>query len=92
MHNIVVIGGGAGGLELVTKLSQKDGISLTLVDAKLTHIWKPLLHEVASGSLNLAENEVSYLIHSHQHNYNYVYGSLITVSYTHLTLPTICSV
>ncbi|NAR87792.1 NAD(P)/FAD-dependent oxidoreductase, partial [Acinetobacter haemolyticus] len=46
MHNIVVIGGGAGGLELVTKLSQKDGISLTLVDAKLTHIWKPLLHEV----------------------------------------------
>ncbi|NAR87798.1 NAD(P)/FAD-dependent oxidoreductase [Acinetobacter haemolyticus] len=79
MHNIVVIGGGAGGLELVTKLSQKDGISLTLVDAKLTHIWKPLLHEVASGSLNLAENEVSYLIHSHQHNYNYVYGSLINI-------------
>ncbi|EPF72183.1 hypothetical protein F945_02235 [Acinetobacter rudis CIP 110305] len=83
MHNIVIVGGGAGGLELVTKLSklvgQKDNINITLVDARLTHVWKPLLHEVVSGSLNLIENEVNYLIHSHQNNYNYIYGSLINI-------------
>lgn len=83
MHNIVIVGGGAGGLELVTKLSklvdQKDNITVTLVDARLTHIWKPLLHEVASGSLNVAENEVSYLIHSHKYNYDYIYGSLVNI-------------
>ena len=76
MHRIVVVGGGAGGLELVTKLGDlighKDDISITLVDAGLTHVWKPLLHEAASGSLDLAANEVNYLVHSHQHNYNYV--------------------
>lgn len=84
MHRIVVVGGGAGGLELVTKLGDlighKDDISITLVDAGLTHVWKPLLHEAASGSLDLAANEVNYLVHSHQHNYNYVYGSLVDIN------------
>lgn len=84
MHHIVIVGGGAGGLELITKLSDRisknDNVTITLVDSKLTHVWKPLFHEVASGSLNLANNEVEYLIHSHQHNYNYTYGSLVDIN------------
>lgn len=86
MHNIVIVGGGAGGLELVTKLSEIKGIAITLVDAKLTHVWKPLLHEVVSGSLNYTENEVDYFLHSHQHNYDYVYGSLINVNKNNKTV------
>jgi NADH:quinone reductase (non-electrogenic) len=63
--NIVVVGGGAGGLELVTKLgrklSKKDKANITLVDSTHTHIWKPLLHEVAAGTLDSHEDEIEYL-------------------------------
>ena len=61
LHHIVVVGGGAGGLELVTslgnKLGKKGKARISLVDAGLTHVWKPLLHEVASGSLDASANE-----------------------------------
>ena len=58
-HKIVVAGGGAAGLELVTKLGDKLGkrgkAHITLVERNRTHIWKPLLHSVAAGSLSRAE-------------------------------------
>lgn len=63
--NIIVVGGGAGGLELVTKLGRKLGkkgkAHVTLVDSTHTHIWKPLLHEVAAGTLDSHEDEIEYL-------------------------------
>lgn len=62
---IVVVGGGAGGLELATKLGKKLGrkgkAQVTLVDSSHTHIWKPLLHEVAAGTLDSHEDEIEYL-------------------------------
>ena len=55
-HQIVIVGGGAAGLELATSLGQKLGkkglADITLLDATSTHIWKPLLHEVAAGTLD----------------------------------------
>ena len=63
-ERIVVIGGGAGGLELVVKLAKKlrrePDVEVTLVDKNPTHIWKPLFHEVATGSLNSYHDEASY--------------------------------
>lgn len=56
MLKIVVVGGGAGGLELATKLGRTLGrkrrATVTLVDRNSSHLWKPLLHEVATGSLD----------------------------------------
>ena len=56
LHEILIVGGGAGGLELATKLGDSFGKKrkaiITLVDSKKTHVWKPLLHEIAAGSLN----------------------------------------
>jgi len=60
---IVVVGGGAGGLELVRKLGAHFGRKkhdIILVDANRTHIWKPLLHEVATGVLDANLDEVGY--------------------------------
>ncbi|RJS92851.1 NAD(P)/FAD-dependent oxidoreductase [Salinisphaera sp. Q1T1-3] len=77
---IVVVGGGAGGLELVTKLGRKLGgkgkTDVVLVDAKPTHIWKPLLHEVATGALDQSLDEVSYPAHARTHGYRYQLGAL----------------
>lgn len=80
LPRIVVVGGGAGGLELATRLGRKLGrrgrAAVTLVDAKPTHIWKPLLHEVATGALDQSLDEVSYPAHARTHGYRYQLGSL----------------
>src|SRR6476469_1753729 len=56
LHRIVVVGGGAAGLELVTRLGDRLGkrkrASVTLVECARTHLWKPLLHSVAAGSID----------------------------------------
>jgi NADH:ubiquinone reductase (H+-translocating) len=82
-HKIVIIGGGAGGLELATQLGNSLGKSskadITLVDQKLTHIWKPLLHEIAAGSLNVHQEEVNYFAHAAKHYYQFVLGRFVAV-------------
>ena len=66
---IVVIGGGAGGLELVRRLGAHYGRKkhdIILVERNRTHVWKPLLHEVATGSLDANLDEVGYRSHCHR--------------------------
>lgn len=79
-HKIVVVGGGAAGLELVTKLGNKYGkggkAHVTLVDRARTHIWKPLLHEVAAGSLDIGQHAVDYLHHAHANHFRYRIGEM----------------
>ena len=78
---IVVVGGGAGGLELVTRLGDKLGkhgkAEITLVEKARTHLWKPLLHEVAAGSMDLDEHELDYLAQAHWHRFRYRFGEMI---------------
>lgn len=80
MHHFLIVGGGAGGLELATKLGNKLGkqgkARITLVDAALTHVWKPLLHEVAAGSLNSDAAQVDFRVHAQQHHFEYQPGRL----------------
>jgi NADH:quinone reductase (non-electrogenic) len=77
---IVIVGGGAGGLELATKLGKTLGRSskadVLLLDRNHTHIWKPLLHEVASGSLNADIDSVSYRAHAHNNHFRFKLGTL----------------
>jgi NADH dehydrogenase len=80
-HRIVIVGGGAGGLELATRLGKtlgkKGTASVTLVDANLTHIWKPLLHEVAAGSLNSYEDELNYVAQAKWNHFQFQLGRMI---------------
>ncbi len=81
LHHIVVVGGGAGGLELATQLGHKLGrkgkAQITLVDKARTHIWKPLLHEIAAGSMNIGRHELEYQAQGHWHGFKYRYGEMI---------------
>ncbi|GAB3475904.1 NAD(P)/FAD-dependent oxidoreductase [Marinomonas epiphytica] len=83
MKKIVVVGGGAGGLELVTKLGHGFGknkqAEVILIDRSQTHIWKPLLHEVATGSLDINNDGLNYRAHSAKHHYQFQLGNLIDV-------------
>jgi NADH dehydrogenase len=81
VSRIVIVGGGAGGLELAMRLGKKLGKSnqaiITLVDKSLTHLWKPLLHEVAAGTLDSHEDELSYLTHASSSHFNFQLGEMI---------------
>jgi NADH dehydrogenase len=81
LHRIVVVGGGAGGLELVTRLGDKLGrrklADVTLIDKYRAHLWKPLLHEVAAGSMDLSVHEIDFLAQAHWHHFRYRIGELI---------------
>ena len=76
---IVVVGGGAGGLELATRLGAHFGrekFDVILVEKNSTHIWKPLLHEVAAGSLDANLDEVGYRSHGYAWGYRFFYGAM----------------
>ncbi len=81
LPRIVVVGGGAGGLELVTRLGDRLGkrqkAAVRLVERERVHMWKPLLHEVAAGSLDVDEHGLDYLAHAHWHHYRYRVGEMI---------------
>jgi NADH dehydrogenase len=83
LHHVVVVGGGAAGLELATSLGDKLGkkglARVTLVDRARTHIWKPLLHAVAAGSLRRSQHELNYLAQAHWHGFRYRFGELIGI-------------
>jgi NADH dehydrogenase len=82
-HRIVVVGGGAGGLELVTRLGHRLGkrgkAHVTLIDRRRTHLWKPLLHEIAAGSLDIGEQELDYLAQAHWHGFTFRLGGMIGI-------------
>ena len=81
VHHIVIVGGGAGGLELATKLG--DGLGapgrarITLIDSSRTHIWKPLLHFIAAGSLRRSQHELNYMAQAHWWHFRYRNGEMI---------------
>ncbi|NMH60858.1 NAD(P)/FAD-dependent oxidoreductase [Alteromonas ponticola] len=80
MKKIVVVGGGAGGLELVTKLAKSLGkqqqAEIILVDKSRTHVWKPLLHEVAAGVIDKYSDGVDYRMHAVKHRYRFELGEM----------------
>jgi NADH dehydrogenase len=80
MHQIVIVGGGAGGLELATRLGDTLGrrgrAGVTLIDRARTHLWKPLLHEVAAGSLDLDDHALDYLAQARWHHFRFQLGRM----------------
>ena len=79
-HRIVIVGGGAGGLELATRLGDKLGRThrarVILIDCSRTHLWKPLLHEVAAGSMDLYEHDLDYLAQARWHHFEFQLGRM----------------
>ena len=80
LHRIVIVGGGAGGLELATRLGDRLGrrgrARVILVDCARTHLWKPLLHEVAAGSMDLYEHDLDYLAQARWHHFEFQLGRM----------------
>ena len=84
---MVVVGGGAGGLELVTRLGDRLGrrgrARITLIEKTRAHFWKPHLHEIAAGSMDLGSYETNYLAQSHWHGFRYRIGEMVGLDRAH---------
>lgn len=80
LHRILIVGGGAGGLPLATRLGETLGkrrrAEITLVDRNATHLWKPLLHEVAAGRMDADAHGVEYLALAHWHGFRFRQGAV----------------
>ncbi len=80
LHRVVIVGGGAAGLQLATRLGEQLGkckaASITLVDRSRMHVWKPLLHEVAAGTLDSDVDAIAFIEHAVKHGYRYRIGAL----------------
>jgi len=81
LHRIVVVGGGAGGLPLATRLGDRYGrgndVQVTLVDQNATHVWKPLLHEVAAGRMDADAHALDYLAIAYWHHFRFRQGAVL---------------
>lgn len=80
LHRIVIVGGGAGGLELATLLGRSLGrhnkAEITLIDKNRTHIWKPKLHEIAAGSMDINLHQLDYLAQAHWNYFRFRIGEM----------------
>lgn len=79
-HKVVIVGGGAGGLELAVRLGRKFGPThVYLIDQAVDHIWKPSLHEVAAGTLDIHREGLSYAMLARNNGFTFVLGRVSRV-------------
>lgn len=81
-YDTIIVGGGAGGLELAAKLGRKYGRGegtkkILLIDRSIVHIWKPTLHEVAVGTLNPQQEGLLYTTVARRNHFSFMLGELV---------------
>ncbi len=80
MKRIVIVGGGAGGIGVATRLGRRLGrkkkAEVILVDMAENHVWKPLLHELATGTLDTGIDAMSFRGHARANGYRFQQGRL----------------
>lgn len=76
---VVIVGGGAGGLKLATRLASQKRIQVYLIDQSATHIWKPRLHEMAAGARRGMVDEITYTRLAERWGFAFFQGKLCDV-------------
>jgi NADH dehydrogenase len=83
METIVIVGGGAGGLELATRLGDTLGAArrarVVLIDRSPGHFWKPLLHTVASGKCDPQVTQLAFSAQAIEHDFEFMQGEVLCV-------------
>jgi NADH:ubiquinone reductase (H+-translocating) len=84
MKQIIIVGGGTAGLHVATRLGDQWGARkkqptarVTLVDCQSAHLWKPLLHRVAAGSIDPSIHQLNYAAQARWHGFVFQQGQLI---------------
>lgn len=80
-HEIIGVGGGAGGLELAARLGRAFGRNegprrVLLIARTIFHLWKPSLREVAAGSLDSHQEGLAYPLLARRNHFSFAFGDL----------------
>ncbi|HIF9429396.1 TPA: NAD(P)/FAD-dependent oxidoreductase [Photobacterium damselae] len=88
MSRIVVVGGGAAGLELSTLLTKsvRKEDEIVLVEPETHHYWKPRLHEIAAGTFDSELDTVCYFTHGAKHGYQHYQGAMKDIDRVNKTI------
>jgi NADH dehydrogenase len=85
-HQVVIVGGGFGGLSAAKKLSRSP-VQITLIDKRNFHLFQPLLYQIASGALSPANIAAPLRqIFSRQRNCRVVLGEVLAIDSQQKTL------
>ena len=86
-YDIVIVGGGAGGLPLAAALGDRyrrdERVRVTLVDMLSTHLWKPLLHEVAAGRMDASSHGAEYPALAQLRHFKFRQGRMTALDRAH---------
>ncbi|MCI0752924.1 NAD(P)/FAD-dependent oxidoreductase [Teichococcus vastitatis] len=86
LARIVIVGGGAGGVQLATRLGNRHAVhrraEVLLIDRDAAHLWKPLLHEVAAGTLDVGQQQLGFVVQAKRHGFRYLPGEMVGVDRT----------
>ena len=63
-------------------LGRHDRARIILIEKGRTHLWKPLLHAIAAGSMDPGGHELNYLAQAHWHHFRYRFGEMIGLDRT----------
>lgn len=81
-HRVVIIGSGFGGLNAAKALKRAD-VDVTLISKTTTHLFQPLLYQVATGILSEGEiAPATRLILQRQKNVQVLLGEVIDINMT----------
>ncbi|WP_244630859.1 FAD-dependent oxidoreductase [Aureimonas sp. ME7] len=75
-RRVLILGGGAGGLELASQLAKRSDVAVTLVDREMAHLWKPRLHEFAAGTVSSTLAEVSFYLLAKMRGFHFEQGEV----------------
>ena len=80
-QRLVIVGGGIAGLQIATHLGrrwrrQTQSPKITLIDRDSAHVWKPMLHSIAAGTDDIAQQQTTYLAHAHSCGFTYMPGEM----------------
>ena len=83
---ILVVGGGIAGLEIATVLGRRwrrragrrpaAAPSVTLLDRDSAHVWKPMLHTIAAGTRDIAQQQTTYVAQARDAGFVYQPGEI----------------
>ena len=94
-YQLVVVGGGVAGIEIATSLGRKwrharrrgqAAPEITLVDADFAHVWKPILHTIAAGTRDIAQQDIPFIAQARDCGFAYMPGRLTGLDRTAKTI------
>ncbi|OUJ12845.1 NAD(P)/FAD-dependent oxidoreductase [Acetobacter okinawensis] len=80
---ILIVGGGVAGLALATRLGKTLGrqgkARITLVDKSFCHVWKPMLHCFAAGTVMNENDRISFMSQASGNHFEFWPGEVVSL-------------